>query len=215
MDVQRHLGNEPVLARPPSNLYRLQKLVRRNKAAVAAVTAVCLALLVGFGLSLYLFVQEREARQRAMAAEKEQARLRKQAEDALAVQAQLRDRAQLGDKLSAAGRLVSDGRFDEAEQLFYQITDPSTAPLLNTLALMRARAGDWPRATTNYGRLIELVPGEPVPYYSLAPLLVQFPLLSDEQLRAAMASMVDVDIGGASRVTAARNPSMICRITRR
>ena len=30
-DIQRHLNNEPVVARPPSNLYRFQKLVRRNK----------------------------------------------------------------------------------------------------------------------------------------------------------------------------------------
>ena len=33
MDIQRHLNNEPVMARPPSNLYRFQKLVRRNKLA--------------------------------------------------------------------------------------------------------------------------------------------------------------------------------------
>src|SRR5205814_2018155 len=38
-DLQRHLSNEPVAARPPSNLYRFQKLVRRNKLAFAA-TAV-------------------------------------------------------------------------------------------------------------------------------------------------------------------------------
>jgi serine/threonine protein kinase len=37
LDLQRHLANEPVVARPPSNLYRFQKLVRRNKLAFAAV----------------------------------------------------------------------------------------------------------------------------------------------------------------------------------
>jgi hypothetical protein len=36
-DVQRHLSNEPVMAGPPSTLYRFQKLVRRNKLAVAGV----------------------------------------------------------------------------------------------------------------------------------------------------------------------------------
>jgi serine/threonine protein kinase len=36
-DIQRHLNNEAVLARPPSAAYRFQKLVRRNKLAVAAV----------------------------------------------------------------------------------------------------------------------------------------------------------------------------------
>src|SRR6266481_2097167 len=35
-DIQRHLNNEPVVACPPSNLYKFQKLVRRNKLAFAA-----------------------------------------------------------------------------------------------------------------------------------------------------------------------------------
>src|SRR5438874_13623892 len=39
-DLQRHLNNEAVLARPPSATYRFQKMVRRNKLAVAAVTSV-------------------------------------------------------------------------------------------------------------------------------------------------------------------------------
>src|SRR2546429_2306820 len=74
MDIQRYLNNEPVTARPPSNLYRFQKLVRRNKTAFAAVGAVAAALVIGLGLSLYMFIQERHARQRAVAAEQEQAR---------------------------------------------------------------------------------------------------------------------------------------------
>lgn len=47
MDVQRFLNHEPVLARPSSNLYRIQKMVRRNKLAFAAISAVVIALLVG------------------------------------------------------------------------------------------------------------------------------------------------------------------------
>src|SRR4029434_4304863 len=39
-DIQRHLRNEPVLASPPSNLYRFGKMIRRNKLAFAAGTAV-------------------------------------------------------------------------------------------------------------------------------------------------------------------------------
>ena len=34
-DVQRYLDGEPVLARPPSNLYRFQKFVRRHRGMVA------------------------------------------------------------------------------------------------------------------------------------------------------------------------------------
>ena len=36
MDIQRHLSNEPVAARPPSKLYEFQKTVRRHKVGFAA-----------------------------------------------------------------------------------------------------------------------------------------------------------------------------------
>src|SRR5215203_5487497 len=39
-DIQRHLSDEPVHARPPTQFYRLRRLVRRNRLAFAAVTAV-------------------------------------------------------------------------------------------------------------------------------------------------------------------------------
>jgi serine/threonine protein kinase/WD40 repeat protein len=45
MDIQRHLSNEPVSARPPSNLYRFQKLARRNRGALLAAGTVFAALL--------------------------------------------------------------------------------------------------------------------------------------------------------------------------
>ncbi len=70
-DIQRHLNHEPVLARPPARLYRFQKLVRRNKLAFAAASAVLAALIIGLGLSTWLFTKEKDARQRAVAAESE------------------------------------------------------------------------------------------------------------------------------------------------
>jgi WD40 repeat protein/serine/threonine protein kinase len=51
MDLKRHLDNEPVIARPPSTAYRIQKAVRRHKLAFAAGTAVSLALLGGVAVS--------------------------------------------------------------------------------------------------------------------------------------------------------------------
>src|SRR5207244_4000815 len=64
-DIQRHLKNEPVVACPPSRLYRFQKLVRRNKLAFAGASAVAAALLLGFGISTWMFLKEQEARKRA------------------------------------------------------------------------------------------------------------------------------------------------------
>ena len=62
MDLQRHLGNEPVLARPPSWFYRLQKTVRRHKLGFAAAGAVAVALLAGLASSTVLYLRERTAR---------------------------------------------------------------------------------------------------------------------------------------------------------
>jgi hypothetical protein len=46
-DVERHLNNDVIAARPPSQLYRIQKLVRRNKLAVGAGAMVLAASVSG------------------------------------------------------------------------------------------------------------------------------------------------------------------------
>ncbi|MCC6233817.1 MAG: protein kinase [Verrucomicrobiales bacterium] len=51
MDLQRHLDDEPVLARPPSRMYELRKTVRRHQVGFAAAGAVMLALAAGVWLS--------------------------------------------------------------------------------------------------------------------------------------------------------------------
>jgi hypothetical protein len=80
MDVQRYLNDEPVLARPPSRLYRFQKLVRRNRAVFVSVAAVSLALVAGFGTSTWLFFKERDARREAQRGREAEALLRRKAE---------------------------------------------------------------------------------------------------------------------------------------
>src|SRR5207247_10394565 len=74
-DVERYLADEPVVARPPGNLYRFQKLVRRNKLAFAAGAGISTVLLLG------VVVSTRQAI-RATRSEQEQSRLRQQAEAA-------------------------------------------------------------------------------------------------------------------------------------
>lgn len=49
-DIERHLQNQPVLARPASLSYRLRKYVVRNRAAVAGLTGLIL-LLGGFAVT--------------------------------------------------------------------------------------------------------------------------------------------------------------------
>ncbi|MGD0615443.1 MAG: serine/threonine-protein kinase, partial [Verrucomicrobiota bacterium] len=64
-DVERHLKNEPVVACPPSNLYKFQKLVRRNKLTFFAIGAVIVALVIGLAVSTWMFFKEQQARQQA------------------------------------------------------------------------------------------------------------------------------------------------------
>ncbi len=68
MDIQRHLTDEPIVARPPSKLYEFQKTVRRHKFGFTAAGAVGLALLLGLCVSTFLFLKEQHSRQRADAA---------------------------------------------------------------------------------------------------------------------------------------------------
>ncbi len=102
IDIQRFLDNEPIVARPPSKLYRLSKMVRRNKLAFAAGSAVAASLVSGLGFSTSLFLREKQARDRAVAAEKTQAGLREQAEDARKQEATQRLAAQSAEKTAKA-----------------------------------------------------------------------------------------------------------------
>ncbi len=86
-DLKRHLNHEPVVARPPSTAYRMQKAWRRNKLAFTAATAVAVALVCGILISAWQAV-------RATRAEREQTHLRTVAETARAGEAAQRQQAE-------------------------------------------------------------------------------------------------------------------------
>jgi serine/threonine protein kinase/tetratricopeptide (TPR) repeat protein len=60
-DVQRHLRDEPVLARPPSPAYRLRKFVRRHKLGFATGAVAAAALIATFVAVSLSLVRERRA----------------------------------------------------------------------------------------------------------------------------------------------------------
>jgi eukaryotic-like serine/threonine-protein kinase len=63
-DIQRHLNNEAVLARPPSAAYRFQKFVHRNKATAAAAAAVASVLVLGTAISTWQATRATDAQQK-------------------------------------------------------------------------------------------------------------------------------------------------------
>jgi WD40 repeat protein len=78
-DLQRHLDDEPVIARPPSTAYRLQKAWRRNKLLYTAGVAVFLALAVGLTLAAFGWLQALRQRDVAVLARAGEEEQRKQA----------------------------------------------------------------------------------------------------------------------------------------
>jgi serine/threonine protein kinase/cbb3-type cytochrome oxidase subunit 3 len=64
-DIEHYLGNEPITARPPSTVYRVNKLVRRNRLVFAAGTAVMAALVIAMVASVWQATRAHRAEQAA------------------------------------------------------------------------------------------------------------------------------------------------------
>jgi serine/threonine protein kinase len=146
VDIQRHLGNEPVIARPPSRLYRFQKLVRRNRGVFVATGAVALSLVLGTATSTWLFFREREARRRAVAAEQQENRLRQDAEQR--------------QKIAQAALFVSQEKFSQADALLagVNITQPTVegAAVFRSLGEWHAMEGRWAQSAERFAVLLHL-----------------------------------------------------------
>ena len=88
-DITRFLEDQPVLACPPSTVYRLRKVAARHRLALAAAATVLIVLLAGvvtstvFAIQMYKERQEaRRQREAAVAAQAEADRQRVSAENA-------------------------------------------------------------------------------------------------------------------------------------
>jgi len=121
-DLERYLRDEPVAAGPPSAAYRLRKLARRHRAALAVSAVVVAAVLGGLGLSIAGFVAANRARGQA---ETNALRARQAADKAEAINAFLLDMLATADPmhrnernvtvrevLDEAARKVSQGQMD-------------------------------------------------------------------------------------------------------
>ena len=159
-DIQRYLNNEPVVARPPSRTYRLQKLVRRNKAVFASGFAITLILICGSAVSTWLFLREREARKRAVAAEQQEAHLRQIAERGLHNEAELRRQAEAREKITQAAVLIGAHNLEAADRLIEEL--PATQGPLEGAAVFRALGEwnalqkKWPQAARRFNLLLRV-----------------------------------------------------------
>ncbi len=120
LDIQRHLSNEPVVARPPSTAYKIQKAWQRNKLAFSAATAVALALVVGIGVSTWQAFEATKARkaeqdQRVAAQKAEATALAKQTEAEAAQKS-----AEAARESEAAQRRMAEARAYASDMNFAQ-----------------------------------------------------------------------------------------------
>jgi hypothetical protein len=153
VDVRHYLDNEPVVARSPGQLYRFQKLVRRNRGVFVSVAAVSLALIAGFGTSTWLFFREREARLQEQEA-------RREAQKGRENEALLRRQAEAQVVIAKASSLLDKFQFVEANKLVGALPSSDVAnvgaAVFRPLGDWASIQGNWRRAAEYYSNLVSL-----------------------------------------------------------
>ncbi|HEY3913491.1 MAG TPA: protein kinase [Verrucomicrobiae bacterium] len=152
-DIHHHLSNEPVVARPPSDLYRIQKLVGRNKLAFFSAAAVTLSLVLGIAVSTWQAV-------RATRAEREQRWSLQQAEEGRAAEATLRQAAEIREHIADARVLFDKAQYDQAEKALKEIPpsdqpEPEQADLLRLLGNRHMTLGQWKEAASDFSAVMQ------------------------------------------------------------
>jgi serine/threonine protein kinase len=155
-DIQRYLDNEPIVARPPSRLYRFKKLVVRNRALFISGAAISLALIAGFGTSTWLFFKEREARREAQRGRE--------------AEAQLRRKAEAREIITQAISLIEKNQFEKADRLVGSLPSSNAADVgmeaFRPLGDWAAQKGNWRRAAEYYSVVVRLTQFERTPVSS-------------------------------------------------
>ena len=139
-DLQRHLNNEPVVARPPSRSYRVRKFVARHRLGVAAAATILLVIVGSAGV-----IAAQAAR---VVRERDRATL--EAAKATTINEFLQDMLSSADPTATGSRTVTvvdalaaaERRLETA-----LLTQPEVASALRrTLASTYRGLGDWAHA---------------------------------------------------------------------
>jgi len=162
-DIERHLKNEPVVACPPSNFYRFQKMVRRNKGPFLAAAGIVLILLISAAISgwqaIRAFRAERSAQTEAQESQQIASFLMKTLGNSIAW-------SQDGNTNFLAVYIPRDN-FATVEGMFHKVEllrrrrfgneSPEVAQVLNTIAMVREQAGDWAGAEASWRESVAIM----------------------------------------------------------
>ncbi|MBS0266971.1 MAG: serine/threonine protein kinase [Planctomycetes bacterium] len=165
-DVRRFIANEPVEARPPSVLYRLQKFSRRNKVAITTGSLVLLALTLGTVISVWQAAraiseknEKVKALQEAVTARNAAIEAKKEADAARQEIEQFADRLKQANVFISSGRAHADsGRWSAANTDYTRATElqPQYFNTWMERSSLYLRLGVWNLAAADLARAVEL-----------------------------------------------------------
>ncbi|HUY90123.1 MAG TPA: serine/threonine-protein kinase [Pirellulales bacterium] len=144
-DVRRYLEQQPVIARPPSAWYRIQKFAQRNRVTFVAAALVLLALVTGTSVSVWQAV-------RATRAYAEAESLR---QDAVAFASRLKEANVL---LDSARANANEQRWTLAWSQYTKATQLQPDHYLTWAGRgsLYVRLGAWRAAAADYAKALEL-----------------------------------------------------------
>ena len=65
-DIERYLGDEPIVARPPSTGYRLSKFIRRNRTNLTIGAAIAISMVIATVVSVWFAFESQKAKSAAI-----------------------------------------------------------------------------------------------------------------------------------------------------
>jgi serine/threonine protein kinase len=177
-DIDRHLNNEPVLARPASAVYKLQKAFRRNKLIWSAGAVVALSLVIGLGAATTAYLGERKALRALIQSEQkasiQRARYAVLSGDELRTEQALKEAAEKGVPESAVKMLrgqllLTTGRAEQAAPELREVlaAEPGNVAALGLLASACITGTTWQDYELLAPRLMTAKPATPEDYLFL------------------------------------------------
>jgi len=164
LDVQRFLAGETVLARPPSKLYKFQKLALRNRVLFTAIGTIALLLVAGVIVLSAALAREREARLQAVK-DKEKAQqvmkfvvqLADNNDNVISTLRRLADIVEADGKAKEADRMRSQALalFEKPGSAAALLSSDEQGSLLALKAGIEARRGQWQQAAADAARSLE------------------------------------------------------------
>jgi serine/threonine protein kinase len=187
-DLQRYLAGEAISARPPSALYKFQKMFLRNKLLFSGIGIVFLLLMAGLAITSRWLIREKQARQlseinRLEALARMSSDVGKVGEAERMYRQSMAIRRATGlptteplDRLEAL--ILNVDKFDDADALIKEVLPSATIAGSNYVDLfilradLLARRGRWKEAAADAALVVEYRPENHESYHMLAPLLV-------------------------------------------